>query len=105
MQVIEQVEFVDVGLVADRNELGKTEIAVGGKIEDRRAQGAALRNEGDVAERGHAGGKTGIESHGRVGIDDAEAVGADKAHARFAANGGDAILDSAAFLAYLAEAC
>ena len=95
MQILEEVQFIHIGLVADRNEFRKPEIPGRGKIQNGRTERTTLGNKRYVARAGHTGRKAGIQPHGSMRIDDAQAVGAHHAHARFAAHGHQAILDRA----------
>ena len=104
VQVAQEIQLVHVGLVADGDELGEAEVAVGREVQDRRAQRAALRDEGDVAGPRHARGEAGVQAHVGQGVDHPQAVGADHAHPRLAADGHHAVLDGAALGADLAEA-
>ena len=63
VKIAQQVEFVHIGLVADGNEFGESEILVRREIKHRRAQGTALGDKGDVAGLGHPAGKTGVQPH------------------------------------------
>jgi len=54
VQVPKEVQLVHVCLVTDRNEFGESEVPVGGKIQDRRAESPALGNKGNVSVSRHA---------------------------------------------------
>ena len=70
---------VEVGLVADADQLGQAELPPGGPVEDGRAQRAGLGDHRDSARRRHLPGERGV--HPVVGVDQAQAVGAEQAHA------------------------
>ena len=77
-KVLEQVDLVDVGLVAEADELAKTHVLSLGVVEHRGAQGAGLGEEGDVALPGHLAGESGVQHDRRVGVDHAQAVRSDQ---------------------------
>ena len=95
VQILEKVQFIHIGLVADRNEFRKPEIPGCGKIQHGRTERTTLGNKRNVARAGHACRKAGIQPHGSMRINDAQTIGAHHAHARFAAHGHQAILDRA----------
>ena len=74
---LQEVDLVQVGLVAQADEAAEADVVGQGHVEDAGAQRAGLRHEGDPALHRHAEGETGLQR--RVGIDDAQAVWADHA--------------------------
>ena len=76
-QVVEQVAEVDVGHVADRDQVGEADVAGGGPVEDAREDGAGLGDEGELAGLGAEVGEGGVEAAARH--HDAKAVRADDA--------------------------
>ena len=72
---------VHVSLIADRNELGKTNAEVLQNIKDAAAKSAGLRNETDVAAAGQRLGKAPVHADCGVRIHDTEAVRTNHRHA------------------------
>jgi hypothetical protein len=61
-QVVEDFAEIDVGGAAQRDDAGKADAVAGGPVENRRADGARLRNQRQIADvRVHAG-KSGIQA-------------------------------------------
>ena len=48
-QVVEQIAEIDVGHIAERDDVGEADVAAARPIDDARDQGSRLREEGDVA--------------------------------------------------------
>src|ERR1035437_3396506 len=78
-EVVENFAEVDVGRAAQRNDAGKADMIALGPVEDRRAHGAGLRNQRQVADVRTDAGEGGVEIEFRA--DDAQAVGAEYADA------------------------
>ncbi len=83
-QIIEQVDFVDVGLVAEADKLAEAHLPLFGVIENRGAQRAALRDKSEVSGLGHLATERGVHRDVRIGIDDSQTVRADQRNARLA---------------------
>ena len=79
--VLNGVFGVDVGLVADGNELSKADAEVLQNIENAAAQSTRLRHKADVTAHRKRFGKTGVHAYVRVRIDHAQTVGPHAAHA------------------------
>ena len=103
VEVEEQIQFIDIRLVADGDELREAEIPVRGKIEDGGAERPALGDERDVPAGGHPLGEARVQADVGKGVDHAEAVGADEADLGLLAEGDDPVFDLQPFAADLAE--
>ena len=68
VEVEEQVELVDVRLVADGDELREAEIPIRGKIEDRGAERPALGDERNVSAGGHPPGEARVQADSGRGL-------------------------------------
>ena len=97
-----QVQLVDVGLVADAVEPREADALAHRQVEDRGAERARLRHEGDPAAVGHAGRERCVELEHRV--DDAQHVGAHHPHPIAVADFDDLLFERAALGADFAEA-
>ena len=102
LPVLEEVVGRDVRLVADRDEGGEAEAALGCFLEERQAERSALRGEGDRPRRERARPERRVQR--RPGDRDPEAVGADEAAAVCAHEREQLVLARAAFLSDLREA-
>ena len=80
-QIVQQVDLVDVGLVAEADELAEAHVAFLGVIENRGAQGTALREKGQVAGLGHLTAEGGVHRDLGIGIDHSQAIGPDQGDA------------------------
>ena len=80
-QVVQQIDLVHVGLVAEADELAEAHVAFLGVIEHRGAKCAALRKEAEIARGGHLAAEGGVHPHVRMRVDHAQAVGADQRNA------------------------
>ena len=78
-QVVEEIHFVDIGHVAEGHELREPHADAPRPVEDRRRDGAGLRDERHREAQRLCGGERRVERGG--GIDDADGVGADEANA------------------------
>ena len=76
---IDEIAEIDVDLVSQRNGGGEADAVHGRPFDQAGRNRARLRDEGEIAGRGHARGKAGIEVGARG--QDAEAVGADEPEA------------------------
>ena len=103
VEVEEQIQLVDVRLVADGDELREAEVPVRGKIEDGGAERPALGDERNVAAGGHPPGEARVQADVGKGVDHAEAVGTDEADLRRLAEGDDPVFDLQPLSADLAE--
>ena len=74
----QHVQFVDVGLVAEADELAEAHAARLGVIEHRGAKRATLRDESQVPSGRHFATKGGVHADFRVGVDNAQAVWTDQ---------------------------
>ena len=101
-EVVDEVAEVDVAHGADADERREAHLVRGRPVEDRRAQGAGLAEEGDPALRRCDVGEGHVEVAGGPGV--AEAVGADDAQAVGLGDGPHLLLELAALGADLAEA-
>lgn len=79
--MVEQIGNVDVDLVADRDDAGEADAALGGPIDHAGRNCARLRDQREIAGARHVRGETGIEAHTRH--HDAQAIGPDQPHAMF----------------------
>jgi len=104
VKIEEQIQFVDVRLVADGDEFRKTEIPVGGKIENGRTERPALGDERNVSAGRHPLGKARVQTDFGNGIDHTQAVGADKSDPRLPADGNDLIFNRQPLAADFSEA-
>ncbi len=77
-EVVDEIAPVHVQHRADGDKAAEADIFTHRPVQHRRAQGAALADEGDVAGPGHRVGKGRIQAQNRV--HHAQAVGADDAH-------------------------
>jgi len=100
-QVFEHVGFVDHGHVAEGDELGEADALSERPVEDGRAQGAGLGEEGDGALFGIAGGKRGVVVV--VGAHEAQAVGTDHGDIMRDAHLGELLLQIEALFADFLE--
>ena len=80
----EQINLIDVRLVAQADKAGETDIFGQRPVQDRGTKRARLGHEGDGAFLGHADGERGVQR--RESIYDTQAVGADDADAVFLGN-------------------
>ena len=99
---LQEVDLVQVGLVAQADEATEADVVGQGHVEDAGAQRARLRHEGDPALHRHAEGETGLQR--RVGVDDAQAVRADHAYAVAPDDGDQFFLHRHALRSHLTEA-
>ena len=83
LPVFDGVFGIDVGLVADGDELRKADAEVLQNVENAAAQRARLRDEADVTAHRKRFGKAGVHAHVRMRVDPAQAVGPHAAHAVF----------------------
>src|SRR5207253_1484936 len=82
----DQVDFADVALVAEADELGKSDAVILCVIENGGAEGAALRQKGDFTFGRHLAREGGVQVRRGIGVDHPKAVRADE---RDAVSGGD----------------
>ncbi len=80
-EVIEQIGDIDVELIADRHDPGKTDRALRRPVHHAGGDGARLRDQRQISLRRHMGGKTRVEID--AGHHDAQAIGTDQPHAIF----------------------
>jgi len=104
VEVAQEVEFIDVGLVADGDELRKAELAVGCKIQHCRAQGTTLRDERNVSEGWHPRREAGIEPDRSMGVDDSQAVRPHQPDVSLPAAVGNLLLEVTALFPHLTKA-
>jgi hypothetical protein len=76
-QVIEDFAEIDIRRAAQRDDAGKADAVAGCPVENRRADGARLRNQRQMADVGVDAGKSGVEAEIRA--NDAETVRAKQA--------------------------
>ncbi len=86
LPVLEQIVAGQVGAVADRGEGREPECSVSRQLDHRQAQGAALRQEAQVARGRHRWCEGRVEAHLGDRVQDPEAVRPDQPHARFPAD-------------------
>ena len=98
----EEVDLVEVGLVADAEQGRQAQLARRRPVEDGRAQGARLREHRDAACLGHVVGERSV--HLVVRVEQTETVGAHEAGAGGTAESGDLALERRAILVDLFEA-
>ena len=103
-QIVQQIDFIDVGLVAKADEFGEADALLAGIVEDRRAQGARLGHEGDLARLWRRTGETGIELHIESRVHHTEAIGAQDADVMLAGQTRQFLLSFDAIAADLFEA-
>ena len=103
LPVLEEVVGRDVGLVADRDERRKPEVALGRLLQQRETKGAALRGEPDRPRRQGPRAERRVQAGCCDG--DAEAVGADEPPAASADEREEPILALAPLAADLGEPC
>ena len=60
-EIVDQVAELDIDRVADRYEMREADLPLDRPVEHRGTQRARLRDEGDIARLGHAGGETDIQ--------------------------------------------
>ena len=80
-EVIEQIGDIDIELVADRDNAGKTDGPLCRPIHHARGNGAGLRDQRQISRGRHMRGKARIETD--AGHHDAQAIRADQPHAVF----------------------
>ena len=98
----QEVDLVQVGLVADAVEAREADALAQRHVQDGGAQRARLRHEGDAALARHAGGEGGVEAG--HGVDDAQHVGAHDAHVVAPGIFQQLLFQRPAFAAHFAEA-
>src|SRR5271154_4153994 len=76
-EVIEAIAEVDVNLVAERNDAGKADLIMVSPFDERRADRARLRNDGEIARARGLGEKARVETCARR--ENADAIGSDDA--------------------------
>ena len=101
-EVVDEVAEVDVGHGADADEGAEADLVGGRPVEDRRAEGARLTEEGDAPRRRDHVGEGRVEAARRADV--AEAVGAEHAHAVGLGDGAHFLLELLAGFAGLSEA-
>jgi hypothetical protein len=79
-EVLEEVAFVQVGLVAERGELGEAKALLGHDLQRRDSHRPALREERDAPRRRHPAREGGVHRDGGGGVDDAQAIGPHQTH-------------------------
>ena len=77
LPVLEEVVRRHVGAIADRCERRDAEAAILREVDQRQAEGAALRREAHVAAGRHRRREGGVEAAGYGGVEDPQAVRAD----------------------------
>ncbi len=77
---LEEVVARQVGLVPDRDERRQAESEPPGRLDDRDAEPAALRQEADLPRHRRVRREGGVQMHVRVGVEDPEAVRPDQTH-------------------------
>ena len=100
---LEEIDLVEVRLVAQAHETGKPHALGKGDIENGCAEGAGLGHEGDLASGRRVFREGGI--HGREGMDETQTVGAEDAHVVPPGDICDRVLRDQAFVPRFAETC
>ena len=101
-ECLDDVQLIDVGFVADADELAEADAVGVGHIENGGQKSAGLREIADRADGRKRSAKAGVELVG--GNDESEAVGTDYAYAGLLGNLDDLLFELATFLADLFEA-
>ena len=76
---LDEIHLVEVGLVAEADDLAQAELLVGRPVENGHAQRAGLRDDGNFSRRRHRRRERGV--HVMVGVEHAQAIRPDHPHA------------------------